>query len=188
MPDEAYWDSFFDAEALTKVLHCYPEDKRDVAEFGCGYGTFTLPVAKNITGHIYAFDIESEMIERLTEKHQQASLVNIIAQQRDIGTEGSGLENNSVAHVMIYNLLHIEQSVDFLKEALRILQPGGTLSVIHWNFDPNTPRGPSMEIRPKPKNIMQMAQTVGFKHMDSPDISACAPYHYGLIFIKPENS
>jgi ubiquinone/menaquinone biosynthesis C-methylase UbiE len=35
----------------------------NVADFGFGYGTFTIPAAKIISGKIYAFDIEPEMIE-----------------------------------------------------------------------------------------------------------------------------
>jgi len=40
---------------------------------------------------------------------------------------------------MIYNLLHIEQPEKLLKEAGRILKPGGTVSVIHWRSDIETP-------------------------------------------------
>ena len=31
-------------------------------EFGCGYGTFTLPVARRVQ-QLYSFDIEEEMVK-----------------------------------------------------------------------------------------------------------------------------
>ena len=37
-----------------------------------------------------------------------------------------------------------------LREARRVLEPGGLLGVMHWNYDPATPRGPSMDIGSPP--------------------------------------
>jgi len=37
-----------------------------------------------------------------------------------------------------------------LNGAYRILKIGGKAGLIHWNYDSTTPRGPSMDIRPKP--------------------------------------
>ena len=35
----------------------------DVAELGCGYGTFAVPVARAISGTVYTFDIDPVMVE-----------------------------------------------------------------------------------------------------------------------------
>ncbi len=43
----------------------------DVADFGCGYGTFTISTAKIIQGKIYAFDIDPEMIEVVKKKSKR---------------------------------------------------------------------------------------------------------------------
>jgi hypothetical protein len=45
----------------------------------------------------------------------------------------------------------------------------------------NTPRGPSMEIRPTPETIIGWATKTGLsleKYVELP------PYHFGLVFIK----
>lgn len=42
MPGEALWESFFDPPTVLARLGLTPE-ARGVVEFGCGYGTFTLP-------------------------------------------------------------------------------------------------------------------------------------------------
>jgi 16S rRNA A1518/A1519 N6-dimethyltransferase RsmA/KsgA/DIM1 with predicted DNA glycosylase/AP lyase activity len=39
------------------------QEVNDAVEVGCGYGTFTLPVAQRIRGTLHAFDIEPEMVE-----------------------------------------------------------------------------------------------------------------------------
>jgi SAM-dependent methyltransferase len=64
MPDETYWESFFDTE---KILRMFGLEKvsGDIVEFGCGYGTFTLSAARLIGGVVYAFDIEPEMVEQV---------------------------------------------------------------------------------------------------------------------------
>jgi len=49
MPNEAFWETLFDVDLILDRLEI---DKRlgDVLEMGCGYGTFTLPVARRISG------------------------------------------------------------------------------------------------------------------------------------------
>jgi hypothetical protein len=50
MPEEAYWNSLFDIPLIVKWLNV---DTRiePIVEIGCGYGTFTVPVAKNAKIH-----------------------------------------------------------------------------------------------------------------------------------------
>ena len=61
MPDEDVWKDFFEPDKILKKLGL---DNKvvDAADFGCGYGTFTIPAAKAIDGKVYAIDIEPEMI------------------------------------------------------------------------------------------------------------------------------
>ncbi len=62
MPDEPYWESLFDVPLILKRLEL--GRFHDVAELGCGYGTFAVPVAEAISGTLYTFDMEPEMITR----------------------------------------------------------------------------------------------------------------------------
>ena len=48
MPEEEVWRQFFDAEAVLRALKL-TEKCRDVVEFGCGYGTFTIPAARIVS-------------------------------------------------------------------------------------------------------------------------------------------
>ena len=76
-------------------------------------------------------------------------------------------------------LLHLDEPVSLLAEARRNLEQGGLLGIIHWNFDETTPRGPPLEIRPKPEQIIDWSREAGFS--SGSDIIDLPPYHYGLV-------
>ena len=182
MPDEQMWSGFFSPEQTLAKLGL-TGDCRDAADFGCGYGTFTIPAAAMVRGTVFAFDIEPEMMEATSRKAREAGLDNVHVERRDFVAEGTGLPEASVDYVMIFNLLHCEEPLALLREAWRILVAGGLLGIIHWNYDPTTPRGPSMEIRPKPEQCRYWAEQVGF-HLHIPDKIDLPPYHYGWAMEK----
>ncbi len=184
MPDQNMWEKFFDPAKILATLGLNSQTV-DVAEFGCGYGTFTIPAAKIIKGKIYALDIEPGMIRIADEESKRNGLSNVQTVLRDFMTEGSGLPDRSVDYVMLFNILHLEKPMILINEAKRILKVGGKLGIIHWNYDPKTPRGPSMDIRPKPEDCIKRAESAGFSNPVQYDLK---PYHYGIILIKKESS
>ncbi|MDD2733704.1 MAG: class I SAM-dependent methyltransferase [Desulfuromonadaceae bacterium] len=188
MPEESYWQTFFDADSIVEKMECAKEGKECIAEFGSGYGTFTFPAAMRTSGIVYAFDIESELVALIQRKAQQAGLSNVQAETRDFVALGTGLPSESIDHSMVYNLLHIEEPVRLLREACRILKPGGVVSIIHWKYDSSTPRGPSMDIRPRPEQCRSWAEIAGFVFMRDQDLSECCEHHYGLLLMRPYRS
>lgn len=180
MPDRDMWEKFFDPPRILTQMGLGSQI-RDVVEVGCGYGTFTIPVAKVIGGQIHAYDIDEEMIRITKAEVKKAKLNNVDAILKDIIVDGTGLTDESVDYVMLFNILHLEAPELLLKEAHRILNRGGKLGIIHWNYDPSTPRGPSMEIRPKPETCIRWAEKVGFH---SPKRYDLKPYHYGIVLTK----
>lgn len=188
MPEEGFWSRFFDADCLIDLMVARHIDKGDVAELGSGYGTFTIPTAQKISGIVYGFDIEADLVAHVEDKCNRLGLQNVRLVTRDFIENGTGLPDESVEHVMIYNLLHIENPVELLKEALRILKPGTIASIIHWRCDIPTPRGPSMEIRPSPEQCIAWAITAGFTRPKQVDITNCCPYHYGALLVRPDSA
>ena len=180
MPKEEIWNAFFDPNKVLDLLGVNSK-VLDIADFGCGYGTFTMPASKIIAGKIYAFDIEPEMIETIRCKAKALSLGNVEAILRDFMLTGSGLENASVDYVFLFNILHVEKPKLLLKESYRILKPGGKVGIIHWNYDPKTPRGPPLDIRPRPEQCRRWAESLGFVFEKRLDLK---PYHYGLVLRK----
>jgi ubiquinone/menaquinone biosynthesis C-methylase UbiE len=181
MPEEGLWDGFFQPDHILGMLDLN-ERVHDAVDLGCGYGTFTIPAAARVQGVVHAFDVEPAMIDATRDKARRRRLDNIRLHLRDFVSEGTGLPDASVDHVMLYNILHAEDPVRLLSEAFRILRDGGTAGIMHWNYDPKTPRGPPMEIRPRPEQCPQWAEAAGFivtrRHVDLP------PHHYGMVAAK----
>jgi ubiquinone/menaquinone biosynthesis C-methylase UbiE len=132
-------------------------------DFGCGYGTFTIPAARVVRGVVYALDIEPEMIAATAAKSKAAGLTNAQVRQRDFVAEGTGLPDASVDYAMLFNILHAEDPLALLREAVRVLSKDGQLGIMHWNYDLTTPRGPSMAIRPRPEQCRAWAEKAGFR-------------------------
>ncbi|WP_238325570.1 class I SAM-dependent methyltransferase [Leptospira inadai] len=182
MPDVEYWDTLFDVPLILDRMKLL-RNVGTIVEFGSGYGTFTLPLAANSKNRIIAFEIEKELAKNLKERSISAGFENVFAVEKDLIGEGTSLLSNSIDYVMIFNLLHSEDPVSILKEANRILRHGGIAGLVHWNYDPNTPRGPKMEIRPQPLQIYEWAKEANF-HIESNQPIDLPPYHYGFLAYK----
>ncbi len=181
MPEEVYWESFFDADATLQILFNTSGLTGHLVEFGCGYGTFTLAAAQHTHGVVTALDIEPLMVERVQQKADALGLSNVRVEVRDFVAHGSGLESGTQDHALIFNLLHLEQPVWLLREAHRVLREGGMLFVMHWRSDIPTPRGPSLAIRPRPEQCQTWLEEAGFQKIERVNLEACCPYHYGLM-------
>ncbi|PJZ70214.1 methyltransferase [Leptospira perolatii] len=182
MPEFRYWESLFDIELILDKMEI-DSNLSFLVEFGSGYGTFTLPVAKKIGGKILALDIDEEMIQFSSKRASEERLTNIEFLVRDFIAEGTGLPESSAEYVMLFNILHHESPEEILSESYRILKPNGKLGAIHWMYDVNTPRGPKMEIRPKPKELLDRIENAGFQ-ISNPKLRQLKPWHYGILGIK----
>jgi len=181
MPDETVWDTFFDIDLILSELHIDAQ-VNDLVEIGSGYGTFTIPAAKQIKGNLYAFDIEPDMIDIVKQKLADAHIANVIVANRDILAQTTGLADNSVDYVMLFNILHHDAPMDFFTEVYRILKPQGKIGIIHWRSDISTPRGPDVSIRPTPEQMVQLIDREKFDIDKEPFI--LEPYHYGILISK----
>jgi SAM-dependent methyltransferase len=180
MPEEAYWESLLDVPLILDRLGIDARLK-DVVELGCGYGTFTLPVARRIAGTLTTYDIDAAMVERTRRRAGEAGLRNIQAELRDVFADGFGSGAASQDACLLFNILHCEEPVRLLAEAARAVRPAGLVLVIHWRCDKVTPRGPGPDIRPQPKQIVEWAEQTGCLQQADSWIDL-PPWHYGLRF------
>jgi ubiquinone/menaquinone biosynthesis C-methylase UbiE len=181
MPAEDLWASFFNIGLILSELKINSEVVT-LVEIGCGYGTFTFPAAKQIMGNLFAFDIDKEMIDLVGGKIKAEHIQNVILDHRDILIHTTGLADNSVDYVMLFNILHHESPDDFFNESYRILKPNGRVGILHWRSDIETPRGPHLDIRPKPDQILKWVDKTKFRIEREPVV--LEPFHYGLIISK----
>jgi SAM-dependent methyltransferase len=156
----------------------------DVIDFGCGYGTFTVPTAQLITGRVIALDIEPAMVAATLARAAAAGLANVVGLARDFVVEGTGLPDASVGRAMLFNILHIEDPVPLMREAYRVIAPSGEVAIIHWRSEIATPRGPSLGIRPTAKQCRKWGEQAGFEFVRYEDLCCCS-YHWGLVLRRP---
>ena len=55
-----------------------------------GYGTFTVPVARRISGTVTTFDIDEAMIERTRQRAAAAGVWNVLYVSADVFADGFG--------------------------------------------------------------------------------------------------
>lgn len=165
MPEEEYWESLFDVPSILSRLQI--ERFHDVAELGCGYGTFTIPVAQRIDGTLYAFDVDSAMLARTKER---AVGLRVECRQRDVVEQGFGVH---VDAALLFNILHCDDPIGLLRRAA-FAAP--TALVIHWRYG-ETPRGPSLDIRPRPEQIVAWAARAGLQAGRPIELP---PWHFGM--------
>jgi SAM-dependent methyltransferase len=180
MPMVEQWESYFDAAGILDALGCR-EINGDAVEFGCGYGTFTIPLARKVLGTVFALDIDPLMVAATAARTLQAGLKNIIIVQQDFVTQGCGRDSGSAGLVLLFNILHIEEPIRLLAEAHRVLRPDGMVGVIHWNHDVRTPRGPPLDIRPKPEQCRAWGEQAGLRWVRDQDLPG-SPWHWGMVF------
>lgn len=83
MPEAAYWETLFDVPLILDRLEI-SGSLGNVVELGCGYGTFTLPVARRISGIIETVDIDPAMVERTRQRATAEGLRNVDCHLRDV--------------------------------------------------------------------------------------------------------
>ena len=178
MPEQTYWESLLDVKATLDALRV-DRAVQDVVEIGCGYGTFTVPVAERIAGTMHAFDIEPEMVALTRERLKQANVTNARVSQRDVIVDGFGLPSGSIDAVLLSNILHAENPVQMLRASTALLSPGGRLLVTHWRSDVKTPRGPDLSIRPRPEQIEAWVTEAGSLRVERA-AEIVPPWHFAM--------
>src|ERR1035437_9788294 len=121
------------------------------------------------------------MIERTRQRAAAAGAWNVLYMVGDVFADGFGGDVGSKDACLLFNILHCEEPVRLLAEAARVVRPGGAVLVIHWRYDPATPRGPSLEIRPRPEQIAGWARETGLLEVEGP-ATDLPPWHYGIRF------
>jgi len=179
MPPSEQSDGYFNPAAILEALDCR-DLSGDIVEFGCGYGTFTVSAAARTHALLYALDIDPAMVAVTTERVVAARVRNVVVAERDFVRDGCGRPDSSAHYAMLFNILHFEDPTTLLAKARRVLVPGGRVNVIHWRDDVATPRGPPLDIRPRPAQCQSWARTSGLVP-SAPLKLAGAPWHWGMV-------
>lgn len=77
-PKQDAWEALFDVDLILDRF-CM---RGELAELGCGYGTFTLPLARHTTGTVHAIDIDRAMVDTVRRRVAVDGITNIDVQVR----------------------------------------------------------------------------------------------------------
>lgn len=156
-----------------------------IADFGCGHGYFTIPLAKIVgnDGRIWAVDILSDPLEAVRSWAQLENITNIETVRGNLETSGaSRLPDNAVDMVLLHNVLfESPRKSDIIQEARRVLKNNGNFILVDW-LPEKLAIGPQNNLRLPIDQARQLAQEQEFSFVKNFD---AGKYHYGLIFIKP---
>ena len=110
-----------------------------VLDFGCGYGIYTIPVAKIVgaQGRVYALDKDKESLDGLMQKAGSAGLKNIERMETS-GKLEIELADETVDGVLLFDVFHsfyFPQAGDrrrLLSEIYRIMKSSAFLAISVW--------------------------------------------------------
>ena len=108
------------------------------ADFGCGSGGWTIPLAKKLEdGSVYAIDILETPLSVLRGTMELEKIKNIRIIKSNIENKnGSTLHDSSIDLVLMTNLLfQCEKKKSVMEEGKRVLKSGGKILVVDWIKD-----------------------------------------------------
>ncbi|MFZ2970699.1 MAG: class I SAM-dependent methyltransferase [Minisyncoccia bacterium] len=153
-----------------------------VADFGCGAGYFSIPLAKKVSngGKVYAIDVLKDPLEAVLSKAKLYGLRNIEIIRANVETVGgTKLNDRSVDVVILANILF--QCNDYnsvLSEAKRVLKDSGEIVIIDW-IPEKIKMGPKFEHCLSKNDVKKLAIRNAFKFVR--EINA-GDRHYGMVF------
>ena len=153
-----------------------------VADFGCGAGYFTIPIAKLVTnsGKVYAIDVLNSALESVLSKAKIYGLLNIETTRANIETiGGSRIKDSSIDLAVLANILFQCNDYDsVIGEAKRIIKNDGKIVIIDWIPD-KVPLGPKFEHCLSEEDVKKLSIKNGLKIIKKLDAGS---KHYGMIF------
>lgn len=156
-----------------------------VAELGCGTsGHFVFPAA-HLTGpqgKVYAVDILKTVLDAVTSRGKLEGVDNVETVWADLERpDGLKIAPGSVDLVLTLHILgQVKEKETLLREAARVLKPGGILLVADWKLTAS-PLGPPVDKRIDPARVKELVKNAGF---DIAEEFGVGLYHFGIKFKK----
>lgn len=139
-----------------------------VADIGAGTGYFTERFSRHlVTGHVYATDVQHEMIERLQERVRERDLDNVTV--LPVGFDAPGLPELCCDLVFFSSVYkEIDGRVAYMRGVRSALRLGGRVAILE--FRPGDEgAGPPADVRLSAEAIIVELAEAGFALVESHD-------------------
>jgi SAM-dependent methyltransferase len=184
--------SFHDAE---RWAHVFDDPERDrwqkpheviqalalarearIADLGAGTGYFAARLANMLPqGHVYAVDIEPDMVRYLGERAKREQLANLLPVQGKPDDPALPEAVDLVLLVDVYH--HVEARTGYFRKLVQSLRPGGRVAIIDFRLD--SPQGPPRAARVAPDQVKAEMKAAGYALAAE---HGFLPYQYFLVF------
>lgn len=157
-------------------------DNMQIADFGCGNGYFSIPMAKIIPqGKVYALDVVEETLEAVNSQAKLEKITNIVTARCNLEILGSSkLKDESIDFVLMRNILfQSKKKSEIIKEAERVLKKEGQLVLIEWI--PGSSLAPNHGWFISKEEIQKLIEIEGLSLDRELELDH---QHYGLVFKK----
>lgn len=173
------------ADPQSTVLQLGVRENMRVGDFGagCGHHTFALSRIVGDDGHVYAIDVQEDVLKRLKQEATEQGLHNVHTIWADIeATFGTKLKDNILdAAVFSNTLFQLENREAAIGEIKRVLKPDAKLLVVDW-------AGCYQGVGPDEERVVEehvaeklFLQAGFFKEKSF----RAGPHHWALVFRKP---
>ena len=138
-----------------------------LADIGAGTGYFSIPMAREVgpSGHVFAVDLQAEMLDRLQQKLDQPGAPENISLHEGAAS-AVPLPDGSVDVAFYANIWHeIDDTDAAFREAVRITLPGGRIAILDWRDDKTPPPGPPAEHRISADSVVRFLQAKGCREV-----------------------
>jgi ubiquinone/menaquinone biosynthesis C-methylase UbiE len=190
MPTAGWWEALWpDPAFVVRAVGILPG--MTVVDLCSGDGWFTLQIAK-VARRVIAIDIDSQLLDLSRHRLAESGIRNV-----DFAAGNAyrlrELVPNNVDFAFMANAFHGVPDKPRLVQAISaVLRPGGRFAVVNWHQRPREettilgePRGPKTELRLSPE---QTIDSVAVRHLKFVARLEIPPYHYAVVFARPQTS
>ncbi len=171
---------FSDPDKVIKEM--FVAEGMTVADFGSGVGFYTIPLSRRVGpyGRVFAIDAMGDFLRKLKNEAVRAGLNNVEVIQGDLESNGgSGLLTASVDRIVIANtLFQLENPLQVVLEAKRIIKHSGKVAVIDWE-DSFGQIGPHKDHIITKEETRDLFEKNGFSFESFID---AGEHHYGMLY------
>jgi ubiquinone/menaquinone biosynthesis C-methylase UbiE len=156
-------------------------------DIACGRGIYTLAAADVVgeAGRLYAVDLWEEGIASLKARAAAEGIRNIEARVADVGVRiplDDGSVDAALMATVLHDLVQDAKGEAALREAARVLRPGGRFAVVEFKKKEDG-HGPPAAVRLTPAEVEGLVLPAGFGKITLLDMGRDT---YLLVFIRGE--